>query len=138
MPDVVLDNSFLIGLFMPDEDDSHMLKLLDDAKEGTVIHVPDFLLVEFGNIVLGSFRRSRITQAHFDHCRRKIKGLPVRFHPAHSLFFFDAQVDLANQNGLSLYDAIYLHLAVELSAQLATHDRQLRDAATAVGVALYR
>jgi predicted nucleic acid-binding protein len=43
---------------------------------------------------------------------------------------------LAQEHGLSAYDASYLDLAIELGLPLATLDRDLREAAMRVGVLL--
>lgn len=43
---------------------------------------------------------------------------------------------LAERHRLSVYDASYLWLAIDVDAQLATHDRDLARAALAEGVAL--
>lgn len=45
-------------------------------------------------------------------------------------------VRLADQHGLSVYDAAYLDLAIDVDGELATLDRDLAAAATAEGVAL--
>lgn len=45
-------------------------------------------------------------------------------------------VELAERHTLSVYDALYLQLALELEAELATHDAALARAAAATGVAL--
>lgn len=43
---------------------------------------------------------------------------------------------LAERHGLSVYDATYLWLAIDVDGDLATHDRDLARAAVAEGVAL--
>lgn len=45
-------------------------------------------------------------------------------------------LELADRYGLTVYDALYLHLAIDTNAELATLDRDLARAATAEGVAL--
>jgi len=45
-------------------------------------------------------------------------------------------VALAAQHGLSVYDAMYLWLALDIDAELATFDRDLARAAVAEGIAL--
>ena len=45
-------------------------------------------------------------------------------------------VALAAQHGLSVYDATYLWLAMDVDGELATFDRDLARAATAEGVPL--
>ena len=43
---------------------------------------------------------------------------------------------LAERHRLSVYDASYLWLAIDVDGELATHDRDLARAALAEGVAL--
>lgn len=45
-----------------------------------------------------------------------------------------ASIRLADRHGLSIYDAAYLDLALDVDGQLATLDRALARAATAEGV----
>lgn len=45
-------------------------------------------------------------------------------------------IELADRHGLSVYDAIYLDLALDVEAELATLDRDLARAAAAEGVSL--
>jgi predicted nucleic acid-binding protein len=45
-----------------------------------------------------------------------------------------ASIDLAERRALSVYDAAYLELAIDVDGQLATADRQLRAAAVAEGI----
>ena len=45
-------------------------------------------------------------------------------------------IGLADQYGLSVYDALYLQLALDVEGELATLDKDLRRAATAEGVPL--
>jgi predicted nucleic acid-binding protein len=47
-----------------------------------------------------------------------------------------AAIDLAHRHRLSVYDALYLHLAIDVEAELASADNDLIRAATAEGVTL--
>lgn len=47
-----------------------------------------------------------------------------------------AAIGLADRHGLSVYDAIYLWLAIDVDGELATLDKPLARAAAAEGVAL--
>lgn len=49
---------------------------------------------------------------------------------------FQASIHLADEHGLTVYDAAYLDLAIELDGELATLDRDLRKAATGEDVPL--
>jgi predicted nucleic acid-binding protein len=47
---------------------------------------------------------------------------------------FDMILPLAREHALTVYDAIYLHLAMSSRAPMATFDKRLASAALAVGV----
>ena len=47
---------------------------------------------------------------------------------------WSAALDLANAHALSVYDAMYLELAVRMQMPLATLDRALLEAAQSAGV----
>jgi predicted nucleic acid-binding protein len=47
-----------------------------------------------------------------------------------------AAIDLAQRHRLSVYDALYLHLAIDVEAELASADHDLVKAANAEGVTL--
>jgi predicted nucleic acid-binding protein len=48
----------------------------------------------------------------------------------------EGAIRLADDHGLSVYDAAYLDLAIDVDGELATDDRQLRAAAEGEGVPL--
>ncbi len=48
----------------------------------------------------------------------------------------EASVGLADRHGLSVYDAAYLELAIDVDGELATLDRKLRAAARAEAIAV--
>ncbi|MEO6350797.1 MAG: type II toxin-antitoxin system VapC family toxin [Candidatus Limnocylindrales bacterium] len=45
-------------------------------------------------------------------------------------------IELADRHGLTVYNALYLQLALDVEGELATLDSRLRDAADAEGVTL--
>jgi predicted nucleic acid-binding protein len=65
----------------------------------------------------------RLSRIGFEVADRGLRGL-------------EGSVELANRHGLSVYDAAYLDLALDVGAELATLDGDLRKAAEAEGVPL--
>ncbi len=63
--------------------------------------------------------------------------LPIEIHDVAPDLAFGTILDLAREQGLTAYDAAYLHLAMRRGLPLATQDDALRDAAQRVGVALF-
>jgi len=62
-----------------------------------------------------------------------MKDLKLVRHPSDE-DHIGAIVDLAESHGLTVYDALYLDLALRLSLPLATLDRKLAAAAQRAGV----
>lgn len=99
---------------------------------GFLILVPAHFGHEVANALLRSARVSapevfamlgRLFRTGFEVADRTLGGL-------------EGSVELADRHGLSVYDAAYLDLALDVDAELATLDRPLRAAAEAEGVPL--
>ena len=98
--------------------------------EGAFILAPPHFRLETANALLRSVRLepadamarvSALFEAGVDIADRGLPGL------------LDA-VELADRHGLTVYDAGYLQLALELDGELATLDRALAQAARTEGV----
>ncbi len=65
-----------------------------------------------------------------------LAALPIHLDPDTAAQAFGRTLSLAEKQGLNLYDASYLELALHLILPLASLDKKLRHAAAACGVAL--
>ena len=63
-----------------------------------------------------------------------LDALPIEIEPVSTSRAWGPALALADQHGLSVYDATYLELALRLGLPLATLDRALGAAARAAGV----
>jgi predicted nucleic acid-binding protein len=99
--------------------------------------IPGLWHLEVSNALLVAERRSVLPQTDSDGFLARLSSLP---------FFTDSDpvadrrsriLALARSHGLSSYDATYLELAQRLGAAIASFDRQLNQAAVALGVALF-
>ncbi|MDR0592224.1 MAG: type II toxin-antitoxin system VapC family toxin [Bifidobacteriaceae bacterium] len=102
------------------------------AESGAI--VPALLPLEVANALIQANRRGRVDgQAVAESLARLERlGLTVSTHrPEPSRL-----VGLADDHGLTSYDAAYLDLALALRAALATLDQDLRRAAAAEGLAV--
>jgi predicted nucleic acid-binding protein len=127
---LVLDASAVAAGLLPDEAGAG----LDDlAARDPDLCVPPLLPIEVWNLLLMAERRQRITQ---DQCNRLLTGfeaMQLRIGgPEDAL----AVLALARRHRLTVYDALYLDLALCEGAALATRDRRLAEAAVAEGIAL--
>lgn len=95
-----------------------------------MVLVPEHFGQEVANALLRSARVSapeaitmlgRLFRTGFEVADRGLGGL-------------QGSIELASRYGLSVYDAAYVDLALDVDAELATLDGQLRTAAEAEGV----
>lgn len=84
---------------------------------------PDLLWAEFGNVMWRAVRRGRLTAEEAKlgvDTFAKMAILNVLSHP-----LIPMALDLAISSNCTLYDCLYVTLAMESSAQLITADEQL-------------
>ena len=134
---VVIDNSFLAALFLPDEDHAHATPLIERTGIIIELHAPQFFLIEFSNLLTVCSRRKRIDQEELESAQRLATSLPIQFHQNVSVTSIERQTRLALITGLSFYDTIYLDLAQSIGASLATLDKKLSEAARTAKVDLW-
>ena len=125
----VLDASVSAAWLFDDEDDLRATAALARL-ETEVALVPQFWCLEVRSALLGAERRGRVTAVGVDDCLRRIRELAVQTDPEPDI---DAALALARAHRLSIYDALYLELALRADAPLATLDRALANAAAAEG-----
>ena len=63
-----------------------------------------------------------------------LEALPIEIEPVSTSRVCGATLRLAGEHGLSIYDAMYLELAVRMRLPLATLDKALAAAARAAGL----
>jgi len=134
---IVVDNSALLPLFLPDECSVYAEKLLLSTKQGNKLACPGLLLAEFSNAVLTALRRGRLTDAQAESAHREFLGVPLSIEECLEGWRLRSLHHLALEQGLSIYDAIYLKLAIEAKGDLATLDGKLRQAAQNVGIQVF-
>lgn len=125
MASFVLDSSVAISWVMPDE--IAQLDLLDKViKEGAI--VPTIWLLETGNVLLCAERRKRLTVAQVHEALYNLKNLPIKIDSTTLDCTWSKAIELAKSQGLTLYDASYLELALRYGLPLATSDKLLKQA----------
>ena len=95
--------------------------LADDRQ----LHAPDLLLLEMDSVVCKWIRRGLVSVGEGHDVRAALRRCPVRLHPFLSLL--DSAYVLAHETGRSIYDCLYVALAVLLDARVVTADRRLYD-----------
>jgi predicted nucleic acid-binding protein len=119
---------------LPGEGDGATEALLDEvAAEGAA--APGVWPLEIANVLLRAERAKRITSDERRRALATLAALPIHIDADTAVQAWDRTLNLAEAQGLTLYDASYLELALRLSLPLASLDRTLRRAA-ACGVLL--
>lgn len=118
----VVDASVVIKWFVPE---TRAIEALRVYTSGTPLHAPSFLSVEVANIAWKKIRLREITRADGDFIVARLPLLSLTRHPDDTLLA--AAFDLANKTQRTVYDCLYLALAVQLGGQMATDDEKLAN-----------
>lgn len=133
MPACVLDASAALAALVPSQATDAGRAFL--SRLPVELIAPDVFRLETRNAIIRLERRGVLPQGHGETGLRLIEAL-ISFGGALSDADLQRVSDLARQSGLSFYDAVYLDLARERDAQLATRDGELVNAAQKTGVAV--
>ena len=120
---VVVDASVAVKWFLPEVDSDLALQLLSGAFS---LAAPDFLYIEFANVLWKRLRGGDISQEDADELLVSLCTLPVGVHPSLPLFL--RAFEMACATGRTVYDSLYLALAVRDDAVLVTADESLFNA----------
>lgn len=135
---IVIDCSVLIAGLLPDEVEERTRKILEDLQHGvTVAVVPSLFYQEISNALLMAYRRRRISREVLSQYLDVMAILPITVDTAAATQgnTMKAVCELAEEYGLTTYDASYLELALRLDLPLMTLDVDLYEAAVEIGVA---
>ncbi len=120
-PPIVVDCSALAGILFQEE-----WKALGEQRIAQRdLHAPFLLQAEFANVAVKKTRQGAALAA--SEGLEQFRQTEIEFHRIN----VEQTVALAQQYGLSAYDAAYLWLATELKCPLATFDDKLAAAAKA-------
>jgi predicted nucleic acid-binding protein len=119
----VLDASVVVQLFFEERHSRAAERCLKRARD---LLAPDLMWAEVANVVWKRQRRGAISQEDAEAILVDILALPVGVYEARGLL--PAALDLAMRFGQSVYDCLYVALAVKTSSVTITADRRLADA----------
>jgi predicted nucleic acid-binding protein len=124
---LVLDSSVAIKWFLPEADSDAATALLREEHQYLA---PDLLFVELGNIVWKRVRRQELSAADGQRLTRDLCAIAVDAVPSRALL--DDALPLALATGRTVYDALYLALAIRLETQVITADARFHSAVAAI------
>jgi predicted nucleic acid-binding protein len=131
----VFDTSVALAWCFEDEHSAQADRILDLLISATAM-VPAIWPIEVGNALLAAERRKRITPAGVSSSLRLLGSLRIRLDDAGPSLNSEDLVILARSQNLSVYDAVFLRLAMREGIPLATLDRSLARAARRAGVSV--
>ena len=120
MSSYVVDASVAVKWYVPEVHADAALRVLEPGHE---LHAPDLLHAEVGNILWKKTRRGELLPAEARRIADALLAAPLLVHPAASLL--EAALEIALRADRSVYDGIYVALAIALDVPLVTADRRL-------------
>lgn len=132
----VIDASATLPWCFADEATEATNAVLTHLRTGDEAIVPAHWPLEVANALLIAVRRKRISPEDAHQFLVDLEFLPIRVDTITKNLVRERVFLVAEQYGLTVYDAAYLELAMRESASLMTLDNDLRKAARASGVQL--
>jgi predicted nucleic acid-binding protein len=128
MKTYVLDTSALLRLFLPDGPlPDHLEEILDQAGRGDArVCIPGLALAEAGQVLRKKELVGVLSPTDSREILDTILALPLEMVPDQTLVS-DA-LDLARETQLTVYDGLFLALALQRRATLITADAKLESA----------
>jgi predicted nucleic acid-binding protein len=119
----VVDANVVAKWFVPEPLSDAAGRLLDDEHE---LASPDLLWPEIGSVVWKKSRTGEITVQEASRIIAALDTCPLTVFP--SRLVLGGALEIAFATGRSVYDSVYVALAVALECRLATADERLANA----------
>jgi predicted nucleic acid-binding protein len=132
---LVLDSSVTLA-WLYDEETTVTVQRVMDLVTDSGAWVPAIWRLEVANSLQTGVRRGRINATIRDESLADLERMEIVTDAETDTYAWTTTLRLAERFLLTLYDAAYLELAQRRSLPLATLDRELRTAATALGLVL--
>lgn len=119
----VADASIVAKWFFPEVHSDAARRVRSVSNE---IHIPDLLFAEFGNVLWKRARAGDVTEEQASIVLTEIGAADFEVHPSWPLVL--AASEIAHRTGRTVYDSLYVALAVEQGCELVTADERLFNA----------
>ena len=121
---LVVDASVVIKWHVAEIHADAALRLLAD--DAPALHVPDLMFPEVGNILWKKIRRGDLTEEQARRIAHLVAVAPLEVHRSAPLL--EAALEIAMRTGRTVYDSLYVALAVQMDCRLVTADERLYNA----------
>jgi len=119
----VVDVSVIAKWFVPERLSDDAVRLLDDRHE---LASPDLMWAEIGNVLWKKARAGQLQGREAARIIRTLADFPVTIFP--SRLVLEGALEIALGTGRSVYDSMYLALALALECRLVTADERFANA----------
>ncbi len=119
----VVDCSVALKWYVPEQHSQSASRLLDGQQE---LHAPDLLLPEFGNCLWKKCRLGELPETESRSILPALGKVPIRIHSSEVLL--EAALELALHTARTVYDSLYIALAMLLDCPFVTADQRLFSA----------
>ncbi len=123
MKPLIIDAGVAIKWFVPEIHHEAALRVQHTDR---ALHAPDFMIIEFINVLGKKHRRGELTRAEADQMLDAFRIAPIQYHPWST--HLNIAHGIALDSGRSLYDCLYIALAQLVNGAVITADRKLFDA----------
>jgi predicted nucleic acid-binding protein len=123
MKPVVVDASVAAKWFLPEQDAPAALRLLDGRFR---LVAPDLIRAEIGNLVWKLHARGTLAAQEASDMIEHFLSLPLEIHD--STYLLAPALEIAIATRRTVYDSLYLALAVELDGTVVTADERWTNA----------
>ena len=123
MSDLVVDASVAIKWFLPEIHGEAALRLLEGQY---ALRVPDLIFSEFGNVLWKRFRKGQISRKEAIVTIEALLALPLQVESSQSLI--PAALEIACSAHRTVYDSLYLAVAIVHQCRVVTADSKLHNA----------
>jgi predicted nucleic acid-binding protein len=128
----VVDASVVAKWFVPERLSEEAVRLLDDGHE---LASPDLLWPELSGVLSKKARAGQLTRKEAARIVQALDQFPLTVFP--SRLVLEAALEIALGTGRSVYDSVYVALAVALECPLVTADERLVNALATGSLASY-
>jgi predicted nucleic acid-binding protein len=120
---LVVDASVAAKWLLPEADAPAALRLLDGRRR---LAAPDLIYCEVGNIIWKHRSRDRLSDDEASLMIEDFLAMPLEVHNGASLL--PSALEIAIATNRTVYDSLYLALAIELDAAVVTADQRWSNA----------
>jgi len=132
----VLDCSVTMAWCFEDEMTDYTEAVFDSLTKAKAM-VPSLWVLEVANVLLCAQRKKRINKMRTIEFKDSLNLLPIQIDHTTAYRAMGSIMELADETGLTIYDAAYLELALHSALPLATLDQNLKKAAKKMNIGIY-